>query len=155
MRGRKCLRVTPFGLGGCGWNTTQGCPGLFIFSHPWLSWCGVSFPENRSIGRVTLLCNANSASVAQRCPKVQYLKEGYPIATGVIEGACRHLVKDRMERSGMRWRLSGAAPMLMLRAIHVSNHWDTFQTQRMKSDLQRLHPNRHLIQSYTPEILAI
>ncbi len=85
----------------------------------------------------------------------EYLQEGYPIATGVIEGACRHLVKDRMERSGMRWRLSGAAPMLMLRAIHVSNHWDTFQTQRMKSDLQRLHPNRHLIQSYSPETLAI
>ena len=85
----------------------------------------------------------------------EYLQEGYPIATGVIEGACRHLVKDRMERSGMRWRLSGAAPMLMLRAIHVSNHWDTFQAKRMKSDLQRLHPNRNLVQSYTPNILAI
>lgn len=35
----------------------------------------------------------------------QYLKAGYPIASGVIEGACGHLVKDRMERSGMRWKL--------------------------------------------------
>ena len=85
----------------------------------------------------------------------EYSKEGYPIATGVIEGACRHLVKDCMERSGMRWHLSGAAPMLMLRAIHVSNHRDTFQAQRMKFDIQRLHPNRRLIQSFTPETLAI
>lgn len=37
----------------------------------------------------------------------EYLQNGYPIATGVIEGACRHVVKDRMERSGMRWKVPG------------------------------------------------
>jgi len=42
----------------------------------------------------------------------EYLRRGYPIASGVIEGACRHLVKDRMERSGMRWTLEGARSML-------------------------------------------
>jgi hypothetical protein len=103
---------------------------------------------------VTTACNYFEKN-AYRMRYDEYLKEGYPIATGVIEGACRHLVKDRMERSGMRWRLSGAEPMLMLRAIHVSNHWDTFQAQRMKVDLERLHPNRHLIQSYTPEAIAV
>ena len=103
---------------------------------------------------VMTACNYFEKNAYRMCYD-EYLEEGYPVATGVIEGACRHLVKDRMERSGMRWRLSGAAPMLKLRAIHVSKHWDTFQSQRMKSDLQRLHPNRHLIQSYTPEILAI
>lgn len=41
-----------------------------------------------------------------------YLAEGFPIATGVIEGACRCLVKDRMERSGMRWVMAGAQAML-------------------------------------------
>ncbi len=110
--------------------------------------------EGSALDEVATACNYFEKN-AYRMRYDEYLQEGYPIATGVIEGACRHLVKDRMERSGMRWRLSGAAPMLMLRAIHVSNHWDTFQAQRMKSDLQRLHPNRHLIQSYTPEILAI
>ncbi len=50
----------------------------------------------------------------------EYLAEGYPIATGVIEGACRHLVKDRMERAGMRWSLDGAQAMLDLRSIHIS-----------------------------------
>jgi len=45
----------------------------------------------------------------------EYLRRGYPIASGVIEGACRHLVKDRMERSGMRWTLEGARSMLHAR----------------------------------------
>jgi hypothetical protein len=59
----------------------------------------------------------------------EYLAAGYPIATGVIEGACRHLVKDRMERSGMRWTLEGAQSLLHLRALHQSSYWDDFQQQ--------------------------
>ena len=46
----------------------------------------------------------------------QYLAAGYPIGTGVIEGACRSLVKDRMERTGARWSLPGAEAVLRLRA---------------------------------------
>ncbi|MEZ6129199.1 MAG: ISKra4 family transposase [Planctomycetaceae bacterium] len=46
---------------------------------------------------------------ASRMQYGEYLRQGYPIATGVIEGACRQLVKDRMERSGMRWSLQGPA----------------------------------------------
>ena len=45
----------------------------------------------------------------------RYLAAGYPIATGVIEGACRHLVRDRMELTGARWRLVGAEAVLKLR----------------------------------------
>jgi len=56
----------------------------------------------------------------------QYLAAGYPIATGVIEGACRHLVKDRLERSGIRWNLAGAQAMLHLRALRQSSYWDEF-----------------------------
>ena len=44
----------------------------------------------------------------------EYLAAGYPIGSGVIEGACRHLVKDRLERSGMRWHPDGAQAMLDL-----------------------------------------
>jgi hypothetical protein len=51
----------------------------------------------------------------------EYLQAGYPIASGVIEGACRHVVKDRMERSGMRWILDGTQAMLGLRCIHLRN----------------------------------
>ena len=46
----------------------------------------------------------------------RYLAAGYPIATGVIEGACRYLVRDRMELTGARWRLVGAEAVLKLRA---------------------------------------
>jgi hypothetical protein len=56
----------------------------------------------------------------------EYLQAGYPIASGVIEGACRHVVKDRMERCGMRWILDGAQAMLGLRCIHVSGSWVAF-----------------------------
>jgi hypothetical protein len=56
----------------------------------------------------------------------EYLAAGYPIATGVIEGACRHLVKDRLERSGMKWVVEGAQAMLTLRSIRASNAWDDF-----------------------------
>jgi hypothetical protein len=44
------------------------------------------------------------------------LAAGYPIGSGVVEGACRHLVKDRLERAGMRWHPDGAQAMLDLRA---------------------------------------
>lgn len=51
------------------------------------------------------------------------LKHGMPIATGVIEGACRHLVKKRMEVSGARWSLEGAEAVLRLRAVRMSGDW--------------------------------
>ena len=49
-----------------------------------------------------------------------YLTEGFPIATGLIEGVCRHLIKDRMDITGARWSLQGAEAVLRLRSLHVS-----------------------------------
>ena len=60
----------------------------------------------------------------------EYLAAGFPIATGVIEGDCRHLVKDRLERSGMSWTLEGAQAMLNLRALRQSTYWNEFQEQQ-------------------------
>ena len=60
----------------------------------------------------------------------EYLARGYPIATGVIEGACRHLVKDRMERSGMKWTQIGARELLHLRCLRASGFWNQFHQQR-------------------------
>src|SRR5437773_10447358 len=56
----------------------------------------------------------------------QYLKMGLPIATGVIEGACRYLVKDRMDRTGARWSLKGAEAVLRLRALRTSGDFDAY-----------------------------
>lgn len=78
----------------------------------------------------------------------EYLREGYPIATGVIEGACRHLVKDRMERSGMRWRLGGAQAMLNVRAVWQSSYWEKFHTARIAREQSFLHPHRRLLKKY-------
>ena len=70
----------------------------------------------------------------------EYLAAGYPIASGVIEGACRYVVKDRMERTGMRWILDGAQSMLGLRCIHLSGHWDDFVRFRIRRESERLYP---------------
>jgi hypothetical protein len=59
-----------------------------------------------------------------------YLRRGWPIGTGVIEGVCRHVVKDRMELSGMRWTVPGADALLALRAIHENGDWDEFHAFR-------------------------
>ena len=80
----------------------------------------------------------------------EYLREGYPIASGVIEGACCHLVKDRMERSGMRWRLSGAKAMLNVRAVHQSDYCTEFHAHRREAELATLHPLRVLLNEYHP-----
>lgn len=55
-----------------------------------------------------------------------YLARGWPIGTGVVEGACRHLVKDRMEQSGMRGTKGGAQGVLDLRAVRLNDHWEAY-----------------------------
>lgn len=70
------------------------------------------------------------------------LSQGYPIGSGVVEGACRHVVKDRMEGTGMRWCVAGAQAMLDLRAIHCNGDWDAFQQYRIKTDTRKLYPCR-------------
>jgi hypothetical protein len=69
----------------------------------------------------------------------EYLAAGYPIASGVAEGACKHLVKDRMERAGMRWELEGAQAMLSLRAVYLNGLWDEFVAYRIATEQSRLY----------------
>jgi len=68
-----------------------------------------------------------------------YLARGWPIATGVIEGACRHLVKDRCELSGMRWTIAGAEALLHLRCVHENGDWDAYHAFRRRRRHQRLY----------------
>jgi hypothetical protein len=69
----------------------------------------------------------------------EYLAAGYPIGTGVAEGACRHLVKDRMELSGMRWEMEGAQAVISLRALHLNNQWDAFIEHRIQAEQEALY----------------
>jgi hypothetical protein len=75
----------------------------------------------------------------------EYLRAGYPIASGVIEGACRHLVKDRLERAGMHWTPQGAQAMLDLRSMWIAGQWETFQEYRIERDRERRYPHRDLV----------
>jgi hypothetical protein len=68
-----------------------------------------------------------------------YLAAGYPIGSGVVEGACRHLVKDRMERTGMRWLPSGAQAMLDLRATDLNGEWEAFWIFHVAQEDERLY----------------
>jgi hypothetical protein len=84
----------------------------------------------------------------------EYLAAGYPIASGVIEGACRHLVKDRMERAGMRWTIDGAQAMLDLRSTHINDQWPAFQTHRIHTETRRLYPQRQLLKRLEFQLAA-
>ena len=70
----------------------------------------------------------------------EYLANGWPIASGPVEGACKNLIKDRMERSGMRWTEQMAEAIVQLRAIYLSGDFDHYWQFHIEQDQKRLHP---------------
>ncbi|MBY0232097.1 MAG: hypothetical protein K2W96_22700, partial [Gemmataceae bacterium] len=76
----------------------------------------------------------------------EHLEKGWPIASGVIEGACRHYVKDRMERSGMRWTREGAQAMLDVRGEWLNGDRAAFQAFRIERETERLYPHRQVLE---------
>ena len=72
-----------------------------------------------------------------------FLAQGFPIATGVIEGACRHLVKDRMDLTGARWRLKSAEAVLRLRSLRSSGDFEAYGAFHKQQELQRNHLSRY------------
>ena len=69
----------------------------------------------------------------------QYLAAGYPVATGLIEGTCGSLIKDRADRSGARWSSIGAQAVLNERAIMKNGDWESFWKYHMKTEKGRLY----------------
>ena len=69
-----------------------------------------------------------------------YLKAGFPIATGEIEGACGDLIKDRMDITGARWTMRGAEAVLPLGSLYISGDWDEY----WQFHLQQEHKRNHL-----------
>ena len=65
------------------------------------------------------------------------LANGWPIATGIIEGACRHLVKDRMDLTGARWSLDGAEAVLRLRSLRASGDFEDYMAFHHRQERQR------------------
>jgi len=84
--------------------------------------------------------------LTNKSPYLDYaraLKEGLPIATGVIEGACRHLVADRMALTGARWGLEGAEAVLQLRALRSNGDWEAYYQFHQQQELERVHHSRY------------
>jgi hypothetical protein len=71
------------------------------------------------------------------------LRRGFPIATGVVEGACRYLVKDRMDRTGARWSLAGAEAVLHLRALCTNGDFDEYWRFHLAQQHERNHRTRY------------
>lgn len=69
----------------------------------------------------------------------EYLAAGYPIGSGMAEGACRHVVKDRLELTGMRWTVLGAQSMLHLRAIYLNGDWEDYLDSYIQTEQSRLY----------------
>jgi len=72
-----------------------------------------------------------------------YLASGLPICSGVIEGTCRHLINDRMDLTGARWRLERAEAVLRLRSIWASGDFDDYWRFHEKQEQHRNHASRY------------
>jgi hypothetical protein len=97
-------------------------------------------PQTTAAQREQLTKTANYFE--RNLPYMDYptcLANGWPIASGVIEGACRHFVKDRFELSGMRWNQQGAENLLRLRAVAENDDWDAYHTFRKQQRHVRLY----------------
>ncbi|EQD72776.1 hypothetical protein B1B_03569, partial [mine drainage metagenome] len=68
---------------------------------------------------------------------------GWPIASGVIEGAVRHVVRDRMDVTGARWSVDGAEAVLKLRAVRTNGDWDAYWRHHLAEERQRVHESRY------------
>ena len=71
----------------------------------------------------------------------EYLAAGLPIASGSVEGACKNLVKDRFERSGMRWTIETAEALLRLRAAYRSGDFEDYWSFHVVQEQRRIHPD--------------
>jgi len=72
-----------------------------------------------------------------------FLSDGLPIASGVIEGACRHLIKDRLDRTGARWRIKSAEAIIRIRSLRSSGDFDAYWKFHREKELQRNHSARY------------
>ena len=97
---------------------------------------GIEDAERRTLDDAVEYLRKNSVYIHY----ARFLAEGFPIATGVIEGACRHLVQDRMGITGARWGLEGAEAVLKLRAIRASGDWATYWAFHLRREHARNHP---------------
>lgn len=90
--------------------------------------------------------DACATYLTNKAPYLDYpraLAEGWPIATGIIEGACRHIVKDRMDLTGARWGLDGAEAVLKLRVVRSNGDFSDYWRFHLSQEYERVHRSRY------------
>ena len=97
---------------------------------------GLTGPKRQAIERIAQYLRRNRPYMKYD----QYLRQGLPIASGCVEGACKNLIKDRLERSGMRWSLPGAEAMIRLRSLYLSGDLDDYWDFHLEQERRRLYP---------------
>jgi hypothetical protein len=108
-------------------------------------------------GRKAIRRSCQYLASRQRAQLLHYaeaLRDGLPISTGVIEGACRYLVKDRMDRTGARWSLAGAESVLRLRALRASGDFDAYWSFHLAREKERNHA-MHYADGVIPDALPV
>jgi hypothetical protein len=95
---------------------------------------GLSAEEREPVEKCVNYLRANISAIRYR----EFLAAGFPIATGVIEGACRHLVQDRLGITGARWGLASAEAVLRLRALNTNGDWDDYWRFHLRKERQRM-----------------
>jgi len=128
----------------------------------WVSECALEILRGNAAAVAAAMCrsatsmqlSANKRKAVNKCahylekylPILQYdrfLSQGLPIATGVIEGACRHLIKDRMDVTGARWRLKSAEAVLRIRSLRSSGDLEDYWRFHRKQEHHRNHIYRY------------
>ncbi len=133
------------------------CDLIHVIERLWdAAWC--LFPEAspgagpwvRDHARAVLAKRTTAAETAAyldaKAPWLDYptaLAAGWPISTGVIEGACRHLVKDRMDITGARWGIDTAEAVLKLRALLANDDFDAYWTYHLQRERERHYQASH------------
>jgi len=103
--------------------------------------CGAGLACRKKNGGLSTLAGRTHNSQYLRYH--EYLADGLPIATGVIEGACRHLIADRMDITGARWGLAGSEAILRLRSLRSSGDFDEYWTFHEEQEFIRNHASRY------------
>ena len=107
-------------------------------------WAGRSKLDASALAAIESACDYVANRTRTRLMNyADALRDGLPIATGVIEGACRYVVKDRMDRTGARWSLTGAEAVLRLRAVRASGDFDAYWAFHLEQEHQRNHVGRY------------
>lgn len=96
---------------------------------------GLTDEEREPVNKCVSYLKANTGAIRYR----EFLATGFPIATGVIEGACRHLIQDRLGITGARWGLASAEAVLRLRALNTNGDWDDYWRYHLRKERERRH----------------